>query len=88
MPRLDVNMDSRKYQNILHVVGAAGSLLTIFGAVLVGAGTWYGVILMLIGALFTRLTSEIEFRKQTLIVGEKMRTLAKYLIPYIKGEKL
>jgi hypothetical protein len=81
-------MNSRNYQNTLHLVGATSSLLTIFGAVLVGAGSYYGVILMLMGAIFTRLTSEIEFRKQTLIVGEKMRTLAKYLVPYIKGEKL
>ena len=70
MLHLDVKMDSRQYQNILHLVGATSSFLTIFGVFVMGAGNMWGVVLMIIGAIFTRISSEIEFRKMREIVRE------------------
>ncbi len=64
-------MKSRQYQNLLHCIGAMSSLLTIFGAVMVGAGNILGLLLMICGAIFTRISSEIEFRKMREIVREK-----------------
>jgi len=62
---------SRKYQNILHISGGLYSFLTIFGAVLIGKDNYLiGIILMTIGATMTRITSEIEFRKQTQLFKE------------------
>lgn len=63
-------MDSRGYQNSLHVIGATSSLLTILGAVVVGSGNLWGVVLMFVGAIFTRMSSEIEFRKMKMIIKE------------------
>ena len=62
---------SRKYQNILHISGALYSFLMIFGAVLIGKNNYIiGILLMIIGAAMTRITSEIEFRKQTELFKE------------------
>jgi len=63
---------SRKYQNILHVSGGLYSFLTILGAVLIGGreNIVLGIILMASGAAMTRVTSEIEFRKQTQLFRE------------------
>jgi len=64
-------MNSRNYQNILHFVGVTGSVLMIYGAVSVGAGDSSGIIIMFTGALFQRLSSEIEFRKISKLIEEK-----------------
>ncbi len=62
---------SRTYQNILHISGVLYSFLTIFGAILVGKNEYIsGTILMIIGAAMTRITSEVEFRKQTQLLKE------------------
>ena len=62
---------SRKYQNILHISGSIYSFLMIFGAVLIGKNNYItGILLMIIGAAMTRVTSEIEFRKQTELFKE------------------
>lgn len=62
---------SRNYQNILHISGALYSFLMIFGAVLIGKNNYIiGILLMIIGAVMTRITSEIEFRKQTQLFKE------------------
>ncbi len=63
-------MNSRSYQNILHFVGATSSFLTIFGVFVVGSGNMLGIVIMLMGAIFTRISSEIEFRKMREIVRE------------------
>ena len=80
-------MNARSYQNILHTVGICASVLMIYGAVSVGKGESMGVILMIIGAGCQRITSEIEFHKQTKIVGERMRILAKYLMKHVEMVK-
>ncbi len=64
-------MDARNYQNALHFVGATSSFLTIFGVFVMGSGNAWGIALMVIGACFTRISSEIEFRKMREIVREK-----------------
>jgi len=61
-------------------VGIIASVCMIFGAVTIGMGNFIGILIMVVGAILQRVTSEIEFRKQTGIVGEKMEILAKYLI--------
>ncbi len=61
---------SRNYQNILHISGTLYSFLTIFGAVLIGKGNNLGIIIMIIGAAMTRITSEIEYRKQEQLFKE------------------
>lgn len=63
-------MDSRQYQNVLHLVGATSSFLTILGVFVVGSGNMWGIVVMLAGACFTRISSEIEFRKMREIVRE------------------
>jgi hypothetical protein len=63
-------MDARNYQNLLHFVGATSSFLTIFGVFIVGSGNMWGIVIMLTGAIFTRISSEIEFRKMREIVRE------------------
>lgn len=63
--------DSRKYQNILHISGSLYSFLTILGAVLIGKNNVIiGIVIMIIGAIMTRITSEIEYRKQTQLFKE------------------
>ncbi len=64
-------MDARKYQNALHFVGATSSFLTICGVFMLGSGNVYGLIVMIMGAILTRISSEIEFRKMREIVREK-----------------
>lgn len=64
-------VDSRQYQNILHFVGIISSLSTISGAVLIGGGKFYGILLMIFGAICTRITSEIEFTKMGKLMEEK-----------------
>lgn len=65
-------MHSRSYQNILHIVGILASITIISGAVLVGKGdTIYGIFIMIIGALFQRVSSEIEFQKMGALIEEK-----------------
>lgn len=65
---------SRSYQNILHISGVLYSFLTILGAILIGKNEYIsGTILMIIGAAMTRMTSEIEFRKQTQLLKEIVR---------------
>lgn len=62
---------SRKYQNMLHTSGSIYALLTIIGAVLIGKDhTLIGIILMITGAAMTRVTSEIEYRKQIQLFKE------------------
>jgi len=73
-------MNSRALQNYLHIVGIVASTCIILGAVTIGAGNFVGILIMIVGAILQRVTSEIEFRKQTGIVGEKMEILAKYLV--------
>lgn len=64
-------MDSRAYQNILHVVGTTSSVITILGVIKVSEGNFWGIVLMFIGAAFTRISSEIEFQKIRKIIKEK-----------------
>ena len=65
-------MNSREYQNLLHIVGTLHSVLLILGAVIVGSGDFiFGIILMLAGATFARMSSEIEFRKMGMLIEEK-----------------
>ena len=73
-------MNSRSLQNCLHIVGVIASTFIILGAVTIGKGDMNGILIMVFGAILQRLTSEIEFQKQTNIVGEKMEKLAKYLV--------
>ncbi len=61
---------SRNYQNILHISGGIYSFFTILGAVLIGKDNILGVPLMIIGAVMTRITSEIEYRKQEQLLNE------------------
>ena len=63
---------SRRYQNILHISGTLYSFLTILGAVLIGGkeNISLGITLMLTGAAMTRVTSEIEYRKQEQLFRE------------------
>jgi len=64
-------MNSREYQNLLHVVGTLHSVLLILGAVIVGSGNFvFGIILMLAGATFARMSSEIDFQKINMIIKE------------------
>lgn len=64
-------MNSRNYQNILHGVGAMSSVLIIYGAMVVGSGNPFGVLIMFAGAIFIRISSEIEFRKISALIEEK-----------------
>jgi len=64
-------MDARKYQNLLHTVGICASVLMIYGAVSVGRGDSMGIILMIIGAIFQRISSEIEFHKMSELITER-----------------
>jgi len=64
-------MNARNYQNALHFVGATSSFLTIFGVFMVGSGDVRGILLMIFGAILTRVSSEIEFRKMREIVRER-----------------
>lgn len=69
---LGVNMcNSRGYQNWLHAVGATSSVLMLYGAVIVGSGNSLGIIIMVVGAIFQRISSEIEFRKISRLIEEK-----------------
>ncbi len=63
---------SRRYQNVLHISGTLYSFLTILGAVLIGGkeNIGLGIILMATGAAMTRVTSEIEYRKQEQLFKE------------------
>ena len=63
--------NSRGYQNWLHVVGATSSVLMLYGAIIVGSGNSLGVIIMIAGAVFQRISSEIEFRKIKKLIEEK-----------------
>ena len=63
--------NSRGYQNWLHVVGATSSVLILYGAIIVGSGNSLGVIIMIAGAVFQRISSEIEFRKIKKLIEEK-----------------
>ena len=66
-----VNHTSRKYQNILHISGSLYSILTILGALLIGKENYtLGLFLMAAGAIFIRITSEIEYQKQTQLFRE------------------
>ena len=63
---------SRRYQNVLHISGTLYSFLTILGAVLIGGkeNISLGIVLMVTGAAMTRVTSEIEYRKQEQLFRE------------------
>lgn len=63
-------MNSRTYQNILHGVGAMSSVLMIYGAVIIGGGNFFGVLIMIAGAGFQRISSEVEFRKMSKLIEE------------------
>ncbi len=64
---------SRGWQNIIHILGLTYSILTISGAVLIGSQNYMvGIVLMIIGAIATRMTSEVEFRKQQSLFDEKI----------------
>jgi len=63
---------SRGWQNILHITGTLYSVMTIGGAVLIGSQNYaIGVTMMFIGALATRITSEIDYRKWTQLFKEQ-----------------
>lgn len=62
---------SRKYQSYLHISGILYSFLTIFGAILVGKNNYtIGITIMVIGAILARISSELEYRKQSQLFKE------------------
>lgn len=64
-------VNSRSWQNILHITGVIYSSLTISGAVLIGSQNYtVGLTMMIIGAIAVRITSEVEFRKQCQLFSE------------------
>lgn len=63
--------NSRGYQNWLHAVGVISSVLMLYGAVIIGSGNNSGIIIMGAGAIFQRISSEIEFRKISKLIEEK-----------------
>lgn len=65
-------MNSRLLQNILHIVGIVSSSLTVIGAVYVGKGSYWGIILMVFSALVLRISSEIEYMKVSSLMSEKL----------------
>lgn len=66
-------MNSRDYQNILHGVGTMSSVLMIYGAIIIGSGNFFGVLIMITGAGFQRISSEIEFRKMSCLIKEGIK---------------
>lgn len=62
---------SRKYQNIIHIMGTIHSFLMIFGAVIVGSGNIVsGGMIMVTGSVVMRISAELEYRKQTQLFKE------------------
>lgn len=63
---------SRGWQNIIHVCGVINSVLTVFGAVLIGSQNYgVGVAMMVVGAVVLRITSEVDYHKWRELIKEQ-----------------
>ena len=84
--RLD-GSSSRRYQNILHIIGSAQSGLILLGAILIQKDNYiWGVGLMFIGATMLRVVSELEYRKLTVMFKEKNESLLQGKLPTIRRD--